>query len=489
MRRFIGILLIAMVLGGVAFGHGMSAADQELARTGTFNHFFMLGAKHMVTGYDHLLFLFGVLFFLTKFKDIFKFVTAFTIGHSITLIVATFAGISANYYLVDTVIALTVCYKGFDNLDGFRKYFGIKAPHLSGMVFSFGLIHGFGLSTRLQQLTIGSGMDLLGKIIAFNIGVEAGQIAALVVILAFLSLWHHTESFKKFSIAANTALIVVGALLAVMQLHSYTHQVHSESYPINQYNHEHVHESMVLPGTLSAGMHVDKPGGKPHADHNSDPGFDATIFDTIFDTRKAYKSAKTDAEILAVYPTIAEIQGHLRSLDQSVKRMPTVDKAVFQAYFTDAMEAATLIDKAVQEGNVETTRELIARFDKNLLEIEEMISHRAPAVPTGMHVDSPGGKPHAAHGAPAIPKGMHVDSPGGKPHAAHGAPAVPKGMHVHSPGGKPHAAHGAPAVRKGTRTRLHVDSPGGKPHAAHDTPAIPKGMHVDTPGGKPHAAH
>jgi hypothetical protein len=271
-RKILTLCVFAMLLAAVApgaFGHGMTDEAQELAENGTLGDFVYLGAEHMVTGYDHLLFLFGVLFFLTKFKDIFKFVTAFTIGHSITLIFATFAGISANYYLVDTVIALTVCYKGFDNLDGFQKYFGIKAPHLSGMVFSFGLIHGFGLSTRLQMLTIGGGMDLLGKIIAFNIGVELGQITALVVILSGLMLWHHTESFKKFSIAANTALIAVGALLVVMQLHSYTHQMHSDDYPISQDDHGHVHALWDAYAASTAGTHVDEPGGTPHADHGS----------------------------------------------------------------------------------------------------------------------------------------------------------------------------------------------------------------------------
>jgi hypothetical protein len=108
----------------------------------------------MITGYDHLLFLFGVMFFLTRFSAIIKFVTAFTAGHTITLIAATFVGIQANYFLVDAVIACTVIYKGFDNLDGFRKYLNVNSPNLLTAVFVFGLIHGFGLSTRLQQLPI-----------------------------------------------------------------------------------------------------------------------------------------------------------------------------------------------------------------------------------------------------------------------------------------------------------------------------------------------
>ena len=115
----------------LAWAHGMSEADQATAVGGGFGEFFGLGATHMLTGYDHLLFLFGVVFFLTRFKDILKFITAFTLGHSITLIGATFMGIQANYFLIDAVIALTVCYKGFDNSGGFKKYLNMKAPNLS----------------------------------------------------------------------------------------------------------------------------------------------------------------------------------------------------------------------------------------------------------------------------------------------------------------------------------------------------------------------
>ena len=154
-------LLGSLVIAGPAFAHGMSEADQIRAAGGGILEFLRQGAVHMITGYDHLLFLFGVIFFLTQFKDILKFVTAFTIGHCITLIGATFLGIQANYFLIDAVIALTVCYKGFDNVGGFEKYFGMKSPNLLAMVFIFGLIHGFGLSTRLQTLTIGTGFELL----------------------------------------------------------------------------------------------------------------------------------------------------------------------------------------------------------------------------------------------------------------------------------------------------------------------------------------
>ena len=137
---------------GLVFSHGISDSDKVQIAHGSLMDYLYLGAKHMITGYDHILFLIGVIFFLTRFSDIVKFVTAFTIGHSITLIFATFFQITANYYLIDAVIAFSVIYKGFENLDGFKKWFSINPLNLVLMVFIFGLIHGFGLSTRLQGI-------------------------------------------------------------------------------------------------------------------------------------------------------------------------------------------------------------------------------------------------------------------------------------------------------------------------------------------------
>lgn len=237
--------LIFCLMPTLVFAHGMSASDQKRVLEAGFPEFCWLGAKHMITGYDHLLFLFGVIFFLTKFKDIVRFVTVFTLGHSITLIFATFLGIKANYFLIDAVIALTVIYKGFDNIDGFRKHLNINPPNLVKAVFAFGLIHGFGLSTRLQQLPLGekSG-QLLWKIISFNIGVELGQIAALAIMLILLSAWRKTESFQKCSVAANLGLMFVGTLLLLMQLHGYTHTKFAEEFPISKDDHYHVHQAM-----------------------------------------------------------------------------------------------------------------------------------------------------------------------------------------------------------------------------------------------------
>ncbi|MBT3980525.1 MAG: HupE/UreJ family protein [Bacteriovoracaceae bacterium] len=208
--------------------------------------YLVLGAEHMITGYDHLLFLLGVIFFLTTFKEIVKFISIFTLGHSITLIFATFLGITANYWLVDAVIALSVCYKGFDNNNGFENYFGMKkAPNLLLMVLIFGLIHGFGLSTRLQQLPLGEkGWDMLMRIISFNVGVELGQVAALGVMLLVLSGVRNTNGFKKFSKVANDGIIVAGFMLLLMQLHGYLHTSSPDEFGFSKDGHSHAHEDM-----------------------------------------------------------------------------------------------------------------------------------------------------------------------------------------------------------------------------------------------------
>ena len=237
------LVAVAALASTLAFGHGMSAEDQARALNASYFEFVELGAIHMVTGYDHLLFLFGVMFFLTKFTEIVKFITAFTIGHSITLVFATLLGIKINYFLIDAVIALTVCYKAFDNLDGFKRYLKTKPPSLLWMVFGFGLIHGFGLSTRLQQLPLGE-EGLVGKILSFNVGVELGQIAALAIMLVVLTAWRKRESFSRFAAMLNMGLMVAGLFLLAFQLHGYMHSKYPDDFPLNKDDHSHVHEDM-----------------------------------------------------------------------------------------------------------------------------------------------------------------------------------------------------------------------------------------------------
>jgi hypothetical protein len=215
----------------VAMAHGISEADRQSMLDGGYLRYIGLGASHMLTGYDHLLFLFGVVFFLTGFKDVAKFVTVFTIGHCITLIFATYYKITWNYYLVDAIIALSVIYKGFDNNGGFQKYFQMASPNLLAAVFGFGLLHGFGLSTRLQQLPLGDdNTAMLLRILSFNVGVEFGQIAALTVMLALLAIWRKRASFARFSFAANLAIVYAGVYLLFTQLHGYQHDSHPDSF-------------------------------------------------------------------------------------------------------------------------------------------------------------------------------------------------------------------------------------------------------------------
>jgi hypothetical protein len=219
LRRLLALGLLGVL--GLAQAHNVSELAKQRMLDGDYFDFAMVGAEHMLTGYDHLLFLLGVLFFLKSFIDIVKFITAFTLGHTLVLIFATKGGVGANPYLIDAVIALTVIYKAFENLDGFRRWLHFNAPSLLWMVFAFGLIHGFGLSTRLQQMTLAKDPMLVSKVIAFNVGVELGQIAALTVMAAVIRLWRETSVWPLVSRAANTALICAGALLFVQQLQGY----------------------------------------------------------------------------------------------------------------------------------------------------------------------------------------------------------------------------------------------------------------------------
>lgn len=227
----------------ITLAHGISAADQQAMLNGGNLRYVWLGATHMLTGYDHLLFIFGVIFFLTGFRDIVKYITIFTLGHSITLIFATLLEISANYYLVDAVIALSVCYKGFDNLDGFKKILGRPSPNLLLVIFGFGLVHGFGLSTRLQQLPLGES-SIITRILSFNVGVEIGQIIALAAMLLIITGWRKTKSFAQFSIVSNGGLIAAGAFLFLMQMHGFSHNASPDEFAFSADNHFHEHKKM-----------------------------------------------------------------------------------------------------------------------------------------------------------------------------------------------------------------------------------------------------
>jgi len=203
-----------------AHAHGMSDAEKATAIGGSNLQFIWLGATHMLSGFDHLAFVFGIVFFLRSFGEIAKYVTTFTIGHSITLIYATLNGIQLNYYIIDAIIALSVCYIAFHNLDGFKKYLKVPAPNMLLMIFALGLIHGFGLSTILQELPLDKD-HLLANIISFNIGIELGQLLALALMLIVIMGLRKTTLFPLFSKVVNLGLMVVGAALFFMQMNGY----------------------------------------------------------------------------------------------------------------------------------------------------------------------------------------------------------------------------------------------------------------------------
>jgi hypothetical protein len=203
----------------VAFGHGVDESTQQflLSNDGVaIVPFLYIGAKHMVTGYDHLLFLVGVIFFLYRTSDVLIYVSFFTLGHSVTLLLGVYNDLAVNPYLIDAIIGLSIVYKGLDNLGAFKNLFGYQ-PDTRAAVFIFGLFHGFGLATKLQEFNFG-GEGLLENLIAFNVGVEIGQFIALGFILIGLSFWRRYDSYLKFSLVTNTVLMSSGVILTLYQL-------------------------------------------------------------------------------------------------------------------------------------------------------------------------------------------------------------------------------------------------------------------------------
>jgi len=179
----------------------------------------VLGAEHMVTRYDHLLFLAGVVFFLYRLVDVVHYVTVFTIGHSLTLLVGVLGGIEASPYLLDAIIGLSVVYKGFDHLGGLQRLLGYQ-PNTKIAVLVFGLFHGFGLATKAQELSL-SENGLVWNMLSFNLGVEIGQVLALSAILLGLIVWRRWASFERHAIVANTLLMAGGFTLFGLQLTGY----------------------------------------------------------------------------------------------------------------------------------------------------------------------------------------------------------------------------------------------------------------------------
>src|SRR5271156_3999120 len=210
----IALLIAALLLPALASAHNVSKQDAIFVHSNNgvaIFPFLYLGAKHMLTGYDHLAFLVGVIFFLYRLKDIVLYVSLFTLGHSITLLAGVLGGIHANSYIVDAIIGFSVVYKAFDNMDGFKRFLGFE-PNTKIAVLIFGLFHGFGLATKLQELNLAKN-GLIANIVSFNVGVEIGQVLALTIVLIALSYWRTQTGFFRYAFATNTALMVVGFLL------------------------------------------------------------------------------------------------------------------------------------------------------------------------------------------------------------------------------------------------------------------------------------
>jgi hypothetical protein len=219
-RVFFGILMCAW--GGAALAHGVGEADQQFLTNNAGAQivpFIYLGAKHMVTGYDHLLFLVGVIFFLYRLKEVALYVTLFAVGHSVTLLSGVLGGLHVNAYIIDAIIGLSVVYKAFDNLNGFKTLFGFEPPQRTAVLI-FGFFHGFGLATKLQELSL-SQDGLVTNMISFNVGVEIGQFLALGAILIAMNYWRQTASFLRHANVANVLLMAAGFLLTGYQLAGY----------------------------------------------------------------------------------------------------------------------------------------------------------------------------------------------------------------------------------------------------------------------------
>jgi hypothetical protein len=219
-RRVLWVI-VGLLLAPAAFAHGVAEGDAQYLEgiEGVqFIPYLYLGAKHMVTGYDHLLFLAGVIFFLYRLKDVALYVTLFAVGHSTTLLVGVLAGIHANPYIVDAIIGLSVVYKAFENIGGFRRI-GLNIDTRAAVLL-FGFAHGFGLSTKLQDLSL-SEDGLVANMIGFNIGVELGQFVALALILLVFNIWRTSGSFQRGAYAANIVIMTAGFVLFGYQLTGY----------------------------------------------------------------------------------------------------------------------------------------------------------------------------------------------------------------------------------------------------------------------------
>jgi hypothetical protein len=227
-KLFLALMGVAMILAAIfgyipdAIAHGVTSGDKGYIQesTGVLPiPFIYLGAKHMMTGYDHLLFLLGVIFYLYRRKDITTYVTLFAVGHVITLLSGVLFKIGINAYVIDAIIGFSIVYKALDNMGAYKRWFGFQ-PNPKTATLIFGLFHGFGLATKILDYEL-SPDGLLFNLVFFNIGVEIGQILALGVILIAISYWRKSKSFLRHAYAANVFLMMLGFLLMGFQITGY----------------------------------------------------------------------------------------------------------------------------------------------------------------------------------------------------------------------------------------------------------------------------
>ena len=221
-KQMIFATLAILSFGTVAAAHAVAEGDKGYIQEISGIHlipFVYLGAKHMVTGYDHLLFLFGVIFFLYRLKHIAIYVSLFAIGHSTTMLLGVYYGWNVSAYLIDAIIGLSVVYKALDNLGAFQRWFGYQ-PNTKAATLIFGFFHGLGLATKIIEYDIAQD-GLVPNLLAFNVGVEIGQLIALTMILIAMSYWRKTSSFLRHAYAANVLMMTAGFVLIGYQLTGY----------------------------------------------------------------------------------------------------------------------------------------------------------------------------------------------------------------------------------------------------------------------------
>jgi hypothetical protein len=215
-------LLLLPALSVSVLAHAVAEGDKGYIQEITGVHimpFIYLGAKHMVTGYDHILFLFGVIFFLYRMKDIGLYVSLFALGHSVTMLLGVYFNIGINSYIIDAIIGFSVVYKALDNMGAFQRWFGFQ-PNTKAATLVFGLLHGFGLASKIIEYNI-SPDGLVPNLLAFNVGVEIGQLIALSLILIAMGYWRRTRSFWTHAYTANTVMLAAGFVLMGYQITGY----------------------------------------------------------------------------------------------------------------------------------------------------------------------------------------------------------------------------------------------------------------------------